>query len=183
MIHKFWNLIHIRSYLQEYRYVSFKKVKDLLLIGVELYHDWSMRRSVDAFLCQGVLRRRGKTKILYHRKSPVDIFTLNSIFCLSLPMLVKSSYEKSVETGIIILYNWVIYHALIGREQEVSFSRVRLSKKRNWTSKTVDVIIKKTNQQQPNTVCTLIDHRNDLKTFISMEDKSKWDPRILSRIC
>ena len=34
MIHKFWNLIHIRSYLQEYRYVSFKKVKDLLLIGV-----------------------------------------------------------------------------------------------------------------------------------------------------
>ena len=64
-----------------------------------------MRRSVDAFLCQGVLRRRGKTKILYHRKSPVNIFTLNSIFCLSFPMLVKSSYEKSVETGIIILYN------------------------------------------------------------------------------
>ena len=32
MIHKFWNLIHIRSYLQRYRDVSFKKVKDFYLL-------------------------------------------------------------------------------------------------------------------------------------------------------
>ena len=70
-----------------------------------------------------------------------------------------------------------------------SFSCARFPEKtrRKWTLKTVNVIVKKqTNRQHFSMVCTLIDHRNDVKKCsklcsetISMFDKSTDHGKLL----
>lgn len=66
---------------------------------IDLREDLLMHSCSKEFYAGG-----GETKILYRRNSPVNFFTLSQInFLFILTLLVKSSSEKSVETGIIIV--------------------------------------------------------------------------------
>ena len=58
-----------------------------------------------------------------------------------------------------------------------SYLRARFSEElqRKWMWKTVNVIVKKTNRQQFSMVCALMDHRNDVKMYKTLQwNHSFW---------